>query len=320
MPNGYQHLTRIQRCQIETLKARGFLQCDIAKELKVAASTISRELKRNSIDNNVYDFHEAYMKHNIRRWKASSNPKKMIPDLIKKIETNILSDWSPEQISGRLLILEGIKISHERIYQHIWQNKVNNGILYKHLRHSGKKYKKRLSAKAGSKCIPNRVDITERPSIVETKSRIGDWEGDTIIGKEHKGAILSYVDRKSKFTILAKLPRKTSKAVLDATINRLKEFRNNSHTITYDNGKEFCAHVAIAKAIGVKCYFATPYHSWERGLNEHTNGLVRQYFPKKLDLTTITDDEVATVENILNNRPRKVLGFRTPKEVFLGVA
>jgi IS30 family transposase len=316
MPTGYQHLTRTQRCQIETLKSRGYLQSEIAKTLKVSASTISRELKRNCLDNNIYDFHEAYIQHKIRRWKASSKPRKLTPNLIKKIECYILKEWSPEQISGRLK-LEGINISHEIIYQHIWKNKANNGILYKRLRRAGKKYKKRSSAKPGSKCIPNRVDITERPAIVDTKSRIGDWEGDTIIGKEHKGAILSYVDRKSKFTILAKLPRKTAKSVLEATINRLKDLNKNCHTITYDNGKEFCGHEKIAKELGVKCYFATPYHSWERGLNEHTNGLVRQYFPKKTDLTKITNEEVKNVEEKLNNRPRKVLGFLTPKEVLL---
>jgi IS30 family transposase len=315
MPKGYQHLTREQRCQIAILKATGFTQNQIAEKLAVSASSISRELKRNQ-SKSSYEFHEADVAAQTRRWKASTRPRKMTTEIIEKIERYLKEDWSPEQISGRLT-LEGIRISHERIYQHVWADKKNWGALYKHLRHHGIKYNKRSAGKAGRGCIQNRVDIREPPEIVNTKSRLGDWEGDTIIGAKHQGAILSYVDRKSKFTILEKLSDKTAENVINATIKRFSKFKSLTHTITYDNGQEFSGHQRISKEIGASCYFATPYHSWERGLNEHTNGLVRQYIPKSSNLRLVTDQKIKEVEERLNNRPRKVLDYRTPKEVFL---
>ncbi len=159
------------------------------------------------------------------------------------------------------------------------------------------------------------MDIKERPLIVEKKSRIGDWEGDTIIGAEHKGAILTLVDRKSKYTIMEKLKAKTAEAVLAAIKRRFSEFPYKVCTITFDNGKEFSEHERIAEALNTKCYFATPYHSWERGLNEHTNGLIRQDIPKSSNLLMVPKTKVMHVEKKINDRPRKVLKYRTPKEV-----
>jgi IS30 family transposase len=164
--------------------------------------------------------------------------------------------------------------------------------------------------------IPNRVDVTDRPAIVETKSRIGDFEGDTIIGANHKGAILSHVDRMSKFTKLVLLPSKESAIVVSACEKALLPIAQFIHTITYDNGKEFAQHADIAKLLDAKCYFTTPYHSWERGLNEHTNGLVRQYFPKGTDFTILTQAEVQAVEDKLNSRPRKALAIEHHERFF----
>lgn len=287
MPKGYHHLTREQRCQIAILKATGFPQNQIAEKLGVSASSISRELKRNQTETS-YEFHQANVSAVVRRWKASTKEKRMTPKVVLRIEKHLQQDWSPEQISGRLK-LENIHISHERIYQYIWEDKKKGGNLYKHLRRHGIKYNKRYSGKAGRGCIPNRVDIKERPEIVNTKSRVGDWEGDTIIGAKHQGAILSYVDRKSKFTILAKLSEKTANEVASKTTKRFSRIKSFVHTITYDNGKEFSSHLLISKRLEANCYFATPYHSWERGLNEHTNGLVRQYIPKSSDLSIVTE-------------------------------
>ncbi len=187
--------------------------------------------------------------------------------------------------------------------------------LYKHLRHGGKKYNRRSCGKAGRGCIPNRMDIKESPLIVEKKSRIGDWEGDTIIGVEDKGAILTLVDRKSKYTIMEKLKAKTAEAVLAAIERRFSELPYRVYTMTFDNGKEFSAHERIAKTLNAKCYFATPSHSWERGLNEHTNGLIRQDIPKSSNLLIVPKIEVKRVEKKINNRPRKVVEYKTPKEV-----
>lgn len=197
----------------------------------------------------------------------------------------------------------------------IRKDKEAGGELYKHLRHRGKHYKKRLNGKkAGRGCIPGRIDISERPEIVEKKIRIGDWESDTIIGAKNQGVILSSVDRHSKFVLLRKLRRKHAVGVLEAFDTMMKGLL--VHTITFDNGKEFAGHEKIASMLSASCYFARRYHSWERGLNEHTNGLVRQYLPKSRNLNNVTDEELALVEERLNHRPRKVLGYKTPYEVF----
>jgi len=311
----YNHLIRDQRSQIYALKSNGLKQQDIAAHLGVSPSTISRELKRNRGARD-YRFQQADKFATERRHAASSKPKHMIPSVVKIIEEKILEKWSPEQISGRLKLEAGIAISYESIYKHIWANKQQGGTLYTHLRHSGKKYNKRSSGRAGRGCIPNRVDITERPAIVEEKSRLGDWEGDTIIGANHQGAILSIVDRKSKFTLLAKLKDKRADGVVKATkacFDRLPD--PIVRTITYDNGKEFSAHEQISELLNAQCYFATPYHSWERGLNEHTNGLARQYVPKGTDFKTVSAQKVQRIEDALNNRPRKILSYWTPKEM-----
>lgn len=316
MPKGYRHLTRDQRCQIAALKSSGFLQKEIANHLNISEAALSRELKRNKAPNHAYDFHYADLQARMRRSKASRKPKRMTPELIAQIEKYIKQQWSPEQISGRLK-LKGILISHQSIYQYIRNDRrAHLGTLFKHLRHGGRKYKKRPPGKYKGQ-IPHRVGIEERPEIVDTRSRLGDWEGDTIIGPRHKGAILSFVERKSKYTVLAKLQRKTAISVVEAAKRKLHQLPKNSViTITLDNGVEFSMHKEFTEKIGAKCYFAKPYCSWERGLNEHTNGLVRQYFTKSRNLVALTEKEIQKVENKLNNRPRKVLGYKTPKEVF----
>ena len=315
----YKHLTTDSRCQIYALKSTGHRQKAIAKHLGVAASTISRELKRN-IGKHCYRYKQADRKSIDRRRTASSRPKKLIPEVIKLVELKLLQKWSPEQIAGRLRHSK-IFISHASIYRHIWADKTDGGTLYIHLRRRGKKYNHRGAATAGRGCIPDRVDISERPKIVDKKTRLGDWEGDTIIGAKHKGVILTMVDRKSKFTLLSKMNGKFA-AQVPGIIKRLLNSlpcNTTDGSITFDNGKEFSHHKEITKQTNLKCYFATPYRSWERGLNEHTNGLVRQYCPKGTDLTTYCDEEIKYVENQLNNRPRKVLCYRTPREVFMGV-
>lgn len=314
MATGYHHVTRDIRCQIYALKSMGQSLCKIALAVGRDKSTISREISRNT-GGRGYRFKQADEKAKARRSNASKAPKKLTGEMQSTIREKLLEDWSPEQISGRLK-LEGKAISHETIYQFVWHDKRAGGKLYKHLRHRGKLYNKRSTGKSGRGCIPDRIDITARPAIVETKSRIGDWEGDTIIGAKHKGAIVSYVDRHSKFTLLKKIDRKIADLVTQATVDKMADLPHPVRTITYDNGKEFAAHKDIASALNTSCYFATPYHSWERGLNEHTNGLVRQYLPKSIDFTGVSDDEIQAIEYRLNNRPRKVLQYKTPFEVF----
>lgn len=310
----YTHLTQLQRCQIQALNKREILQSVIAEDIGVSQSTISRELRRCGKDY----CHIAAQKSAVqRRLYGERIAPVMTPALIERVENLlILYKWSPEQISGRLKLEHGIKISHESIYSHIWQDKRAGGELYLHLRQRGKKRNKRGSKNAGRGLIPNRIDIAERPPIVDAKSRVGDWELDSVIGAKHKGAITTMVERKSKLTKLVLLKGATKNETRKAIIKRLKPIKKFVLTLTSDNGKEFAGHQQVSKKLEADFYFCTPYHSWERGLNENTNGLLRQFFPKGMDFANITPAQVQKVEDLLNNRPRKTLGYLSPNEVF----
>jgi IS30 family transposase len=232
------------------------------------------------------------------------------------VRDKLKNQWSPDQIVGKAK-KEGIEmVSHERIYQFIWQDKANGGELHKHLRTGMKKYKKRYGSKSSRGQIPNKVSIEQRPKIVEENKRIGDLESDLIIGKDHKGALLTIVDRYSSFLWIANVKGKKKDAVKKATINILASHKQWIHTITNDNGKEFTEHQTIAEKLQCEVFFAHPYSSWERGLNEYTNKLIRQYFPKNKTLENVDQIKINQVIELLNNRPRKKLGYKTPKEVF----
>ena len=309
--NLYKQLTEVQRYQIEALNKAQKEQKDIAEIIGVSASTICRELKRNT-GLRGYRPKKAHSLALTRR-KEASKVIKMTADVITLCETKIKLDWSPEQVSGWLKIEEGICISHERIYQHIWSDKRQGGALHKHLRQSHKKRKKQYGSKEKRGQIRNRISIDERPEIVEQKSRLGDWEIDTVMGKNHQGALVTLVDRASKFTLIKKVDSKHAEVVTEATITLLQPYLDKTLTITADNGKEFAWHEKIAEQLEASVYFAHPYHSWERGLNENTNGLIRQYFTKESSFENITDEAVEEVMNKLNHRPRKILNYKTPE-------
>ena len=312
----YHHLTYEDRCQIYALKKQGLRNSIIARHLSVHRSTIGNELNRNK-GSSRYRYEQAHSLSLNRRKKASKAPRKMTATMIAIIEEKLCdSQWSPEQISGWMKTNMKNSVSHEKIYNHIWSDKKQGGNLYTHLRHSGKKYNKRKGKNAGRGLIPNRIDIADRPAIVEEKSRIGDWEIDTVIGKNHKGALVSMVDRVSKYTKIVLVKNKKADIVKNAIQKALHLLSDVVHTLTADNGKEFAMHEAIAFDLDAKVYFAKPYCSWQRGLNEHTNGLIRQYFPKKTRFDILSDQDVQKVENLLNSRPRKILKFLTPLEAF----
>jgi IS30 family transposase len=306
----YKQLSQAQRYQIAILNKAGKNQKETAQLLCVSGSTVCRELKRNRGKKGYFP-KQAQIKADKRR-KQAVKALKMTEEVIIEIEEKIRLDWSPEQVSGKL----EISISHERIYQHIWADKRNGGTLYKHLRQSNKKRKKQYGSKDKRGQIRNRISIDERPEIVAQKTRIGDWEIDTVIGKNHQGALVTIVDRVSKFTLINKVASKHADVVTEATIFLLKPHLNKTLTITADNGKEFASHQRIKEQLSADVYFAHPYRSWERGLNENTNGLIRQYFTKGSSFESITDDEVEAVMHKLNHRPRKTLNFKTPHEVF----
>ena len=313
----YTQLTQEQRYQIYAfLKAR-FSQTEIANEIGAHKSTISRELKRNR-GKRGYRSKQAHIMALDRRRHAQKFVK-LTPPTIALIDSLIQLDFSPEQVSGSLKRNHDIRISHETIYQHVLADKARGGTLYRHLRRSNKKRKKRYGSHDRRGQIRGRVSIDERPAIVDAKQRIGDWEIDTLIGKNHKGVLLTVVERKSKFTLIKKLSRKKADMVADATVNLLRPYQKKVFTITSDNGKEFANHDRIAKKLKSEFYFAHPYHAWERGLNENTNGLIRQYFPKRTSFDKISDDQIQMVINRLNNRPRKTLGFATPNEMFFNL-
>lgn len=312
----YHQLSYEDRCQLEILKKNGLNQREIADLLSVDRSTISRELRRNR-GKRGYRHKQAHSFTVKRRADASRVSRKMTLKVTKFIEKKLREEqWSPEQIAGWMKRNMKISVTHETIYKHVWAEKKNGGDLYKNLRHSGKKYNKRSGKNAGRGLIPNRVDIEERPKIVEKKIRIGDWEVDTVIGKNHKGAIVSVVERVTKFTKMALVESKKAHMVTKTLINTLDSLSDAVLTLTADNGKEFSMHELVTQALDAAVYFAKPYRSWERPLNEHTNGLIRQYFPKKTRFDILDPEDVQRVEDLLNSRPRKILDFRTPLEAF----
>lgn len=312
----YKHLNYEQRYTIECMLKQSHSKKSIYTTIGINESTLYRELNRNKKPKGNYNAKYA-QKLADERCKEGHVKK----HFTKSMQTYIIEkltkyQWSPEQIVGRAK-LEGVEIvSHERIYQFIWQDKSNGGVLYTHLRTSQKKYKKRYGSKSSRGQIPDKVSIEQRPEIVDQKIRIGDFESDLIIGKDHKGALLTIVDRLSGFVLIEDVRSKNMKAVKKATINALAPFKEHLHTITNDNGKEFAMHKEIAKKLNCKVYFAHPYASWERGLSENTNKLVRQYFPKKKSLENIPQNKITQTMKLLNNRPRKKLGYKTPNEVF----
>jgi IS30 family transposase len=227
-----------------------------------------------------------------------------------------MEDYSPEQIVGTAL-KDGLPcVSIERIYQFIWKDKKAGGKYFKHLRTKGKRYNKRGHLKGKRGILVNRVDIDLRPAVVEEKIRLGDLEMDLVIGKDHKGALLTINDRASGKLKMGKVESKEASEIEAKALELLEDWKPYLHTITTDNGKEFANHENIAKMLEIAFYFAKPYQSWQRGANENLNGLIRQYFPKKYDFSLITPQRITEVENILNNRPRKRFGYKTPNEIF----
>jgi len=238
-------------------------------------------------------------------------------DTCDKIDTLLKEEqWSPEQIAGRLEMEYGISIHHKTIYRYIYKDRDHGGTLHTHLRHYGKSYRKRNPKLGRHIGIPDRVDIDERPEVANNRERLGDWEADTMIGSHHKGALVTLDERVSKLRLAFPLTRKKSHAVKEAIIALLSPFQNWVKSITFDNGREFVEHMKAALVLGCKTYFAKPYHSWERGQNENANGLLRQYFPKSMELHDIAVQKVVDAIDKLNSRPRKGLGWKTPYEVF----
>lgn len=306
----YQQLTEGKRYQISALLAQGCSPAVIACAVQVHRSTIYREIRRNG-QSEGYEPAAAHIKAASRRALAG---KHRIPkQTMMYVELALSWQWSPEQISavGKRL---GMPVSHEWVYRYVTADKARGGKLYQALRQGRKRYRKGVHSKRS--VIPDPRSIDERPALVDSRERFGDWEVDTVLGKHGSGALVTLAERKSRMYLVRKVSAKRSSEVRDAIIEMLKPYAEHVHTITADNGSEFVEHKAIAQALDADIYFAHPYSSWERGLNENFNGLLRQYIPKGTDLRTVTEKALRLIEQRLNKRPRKCLGFRQPEVVF----
>ena len=313
MPKTYTRLTEDERYQIYEGVTDKLSHRKIASLINRHHSVVSREIKRNT-GLRGYRPNQANEKAK-QRHKGRPRRIKLTSEVQEMLSVNIKKDWSPDQIQGRLKA-EGLEtVCATTIYRFIQKDKASGGDLHKHLRHR-KPYKKRTGSTEARGQIVGRVSIDERPSIVDEKIRLGDWEADTVIGKGHKGVLVTLADRVSKKTLIGRAPSKHAKVVTAVIIELLQSEKEQLKTITFDNGKEFAYHAQIKEVLEVDTYFAHPYHSWERGLNENHNGLIRQYLPKGMALDKVTDEQISLIQNKLNNRPRKLLGYKTPNEVY----
>lgn len=308
-------LTLEQRYQIQALLSVGTKQKDIATELGKDKSVISREIRRNRHPKGRYNAQYAQELCVIRK-ERFQRPRKLTEAMKTKIIRELKEEYySPEQIKGKADREDVPMVSHERIYQLIRADKKGGGNLYKFTRHRLKHRKRPVGGK--KVIIKNRRSIHERPTIIDQKSRLGDWEIDTIVGPNNQGAIVTIVERKTGFLMMEPLPQgKNARALAKCVINMMAPFKENVHSITADNGTEFTEHQLIAKKLNTHFFFADPYSSWQRGLNEYTNKLIRQYIPKKQPLKTFNNHDIKQIQLKINGRPRKKLKFYPPKDLF----
>jgi IS30 family transposase len=312
----YHQVTSEERYTIAALRRERYNQSEIARHLGRHRSTISRELRRNvKRYDGYYRASTANEYANGRRSRSRRNQHFTAADF-KIVEKKLREDWSPDQISGHLRLHGGLSISYETIYNHVWKDKAEGGDLYRHLRCSPKLRRKRHNSYDSRGRLAGKRHISERPSYVEKRRSVGHWEIDTVIGKEAKDCVTTLVERKTGYAFIGKLPDRTK----FATSKRLKKLMHRApdqfKTITADNGTEFHDYKAVEETTDVKFYFATPYHSWERGSNENFNGLLRQYLPKRTSQAGVTQSDCDRIARKLNSRPRKRLGYRTPEECF----
>jgi IS30 family transposase len=305
---------------LSALRKQGLSQAEIARQLGRSPSTISRELRRNACPTSgFYRPLRAHARSRHRRSISRRNAQ-FNESHFAIVQQYLRRRWSPQQIAGHLRLHRIMLISHETIYQHIWADKAAGGNLHRHLRQASKKRRKRYRAYDSRGRLAGKRHISERPTIVETRNTIGHWEIDTVMGHGSKDCIVTLVERKSGYLIIGKLKDRTKDALNQCVIPLIDAFGYNIKTITADNGTEFHGYQDIEQATGIRFYFATPHHSWERGTNENTNGLIRQYLPKRTSMAGLTQQQCNDIANQLNTRPRKRHGYHTPEELFDRIA
>ena len=312
-------ITSGERYMLSAWRMQGLNQSEIARQLGRHRSTISRELKRNSsASDGRYRVDTADERARGRRSRSRRN-QQFTPEQLHQVEALLAKEWSPEQISGCLRERDDLSISHETIYRHIWHDRAHGGQLYRQLRGARKQRRKRYQRYDSRGRLAGKRHISERPVAAENRSQAGHWEIDTVMGHGNKHCIVSLVDRKTGYLAIGKLTARTTEQTANRTIALIRKSGLPFHTITADNGTEFHTYKEIEKATGVKFYFATPHHSWERGTNENTNGLIRQYLPKRTSMAKLTQQQCNVIAEKLNNRPRKRHDYKTPKEMLYGI-
>lgn len=312
----YKQLTREQRYTIDLLLKDKVKKNKIAKMLSVSPSTITRETQRNS-GKRGYSHHIAQMMAEERKERLPGN-RSIKKDLWDRVDKMLKEDWSPMQIKG-VLAIEGVPISHQSIYAHIEKDKKQGGDLYTHCRHKLKHRKRPVGAVASCRNIPERRSISERP-LEADGTRFGDWELDTIVGKDNKGVIVTLTERKTNFILMERLNHgKNAQEAAKVIVRLLFPYRNHVKTITTDNGAEFAAHKYVTEKIKAPVFFADPYSSWQKGSIENANKLIRQYIPKGVGFVDFSDEFIKSVQYKLNRRPREKLDFSSPSKVFFNL-
>ena len=318
----YHHLTMEERNVIYRMRFQGYSDAEIARGLGRHRSTISRECQRNANPDGRYESGPAQTWANSRRRAPLRRPKTGHPRLMAYVATRLTDRWSPEQIAGRLsaqapVDLEGLSLSHTTIYRWIWSDPQRARQFRPFLRIARKPRRKPYGKPSRQGQILGKRSIDQRPAEANGRTRLGDWEGDTVVGKGRRGFLLTCVDRASRYLLARKIEACAAEPVaqqLQRTIRRLPAAKRQS--LTLDNGREFARPVELERKLDLPVYFAHPYHSWERGTNENTNGLLRQYLPKGTDLAQVTDEQLRSYVRQINHRPRKCLDFQTAFEVF----
>ncbi len=310
----YHQLTSGERYALSMLRKQGLNQAQIARVLGRHRSTISREVRRNVKKDRAY---RPALADDFARWRRSRSRRNQRFTTVDwdLVEIWLREDFSPEQVSGWLHRFRLLRISHETIYRYIWLDKQRGGTLHRHLRCAQKKRRKRYGHYDSRGRLAGKKPISERPPGAENRSRVGHLEGDTVLGTD-KHCLLTLVDRKTGYLMIGKLEARTVEATNRAAIELISNSARRIRSVTVDNGTEFHGYKAIEAATGADFFFATPHHSWERGTNENTNGLIRQYAPKRTNLAHLTQADCDAIATKLNNRPRRRLGFRTPAECY----
>jgi IS30 family transposase len=312
----YRQITSGERYAISALRRRGLSARDIARELGRAPSSISREIRRNSCNDGGYRPFKASHRTRGRRSRSRRNARITL-ETWATVEHYLCLDWSPEQVSGFLRVEGILSISHETIYVHVWHDKTAGGCLWRHLRQATKKKRKRYGANDSRGKLAGKRHISERPPEAESRVEIGHWEIDTVMGTEHgRNSVVTMVERATGYLAMGKLARHCAADAAARCVEIIERHEDRVATITADNGSEFHSYKQVEAATGVEFYFATPHHSWERGTNENTNGLIRQYLPKRTSQAHVTQDDCDAIAAKLNSRPRKRLGYKTPEECY----